>query len=75
MGPGWGCAGPIRGSSFATSSLQPEEGLEAFSPSQRRPADQGAGLGEGLLSGEKTADGIPSEFLWKAKVCQGKHWG
>ena len=56
------------------AALQPEGGLEAFSPFQRRPVDQGAGLGEGLLSGDKTADEIPSEFLWKARVCQGEHW-
>lgn len=57
------------------AGLQPEGGLEAFSPSQRRPVDQGAGLEEGLLSGDKTADEIPSKSLWKARVCQEEHWG
>ena len=34
------------------AALQPEEGRERFSPSQRRPVDQGAGLGEGFYESQ-----------------------
>lgn len=34
------------------AALQPEEGRESFSPSQGRPVDEGAGLGEGFYESQ-----------------------